>query len=417
MCHFDAAHIRANRGEFTPAAYHFFRAGEMGQMVQVWFPNRQLEIERGQGSPALLLFEQLSARTLAKEERQALALLRAELYSLVGEAQQGLAAINSVRWPSVSEVTTQARLLHGDFLNALGQPYRAIERYEEGMAVITRLLKQMTHYRYQRSILFAQQREMAAASREADLAQYEAIYLQGIIHEENGRFPEAQHHFTQSLELAQSTNYELGIAQSHRAISKIYARSGKIEETQHHAEKAIHYYRRIGDRLTEEKIRSTLAVAFFQGGKFQQAIAAAEPAVAFFANAQNVHWEAATASTLAEAYYEMGDFAKATQTARRVLSLEEAYTQPYAHFTLGLVAKAQNQLDEAEKQFLASQKMATDNEDHYLVAYAWRGLGETLLAMQKIEVGKTAVSQAIALFEKLGLTQEVKRTHELIEQV
>jgi hypothetical protein len=61
--------------------------------------------------------------------------------------------------------------------------------------------------------------------------------------------------------------------------------------------------------------------------------------------------------------------------------------------------------------------MATDNEDQYLAAYAWRGLGETLLAMKKVDAGKTAVSQAIALFEKLGLTQEVKRTHELIEQV
>ena len=119
ICHFDAAHIRANRGEFTPAAYHFFQAGEVSQMVQVWFPKRRLEIQRGQGSTALHLFEQLSARTLPKEEQQALALLRAELYGLVGEANQGLAAINNVRWPSVGEVTTQARLLQGDFSKCL----------------------------------------------------------------------------------------------------------------------------------------------------------------------------------------------------------------------------------------------------------------------------------------------------------
>jgi hypothetical protein len=128
LCHFEAAHIRAIRGEFTPTAYHFFLAGEASQMVQVWYPQRQLEIERGQGSAALSLFEQVSARTLPKAEQEALALSRAELYALVGEAREGLNALNEVRWPAGGEVTTQARLFQGDFLNALGQPYRAIER-------------------------------------------------------------------------------------------------------------------------------------------------------------------------------------------------------------------------------------------------------------------------------------------------
>lgn len=417
LCHINAAHIRASRGEYTPAAYHFFQAGEASQTVQVWFPKRQLEIERGQGSTALLLFEQLSARTLAKEEQEALALLRAELYGLVGQAEQALASINSVRWPAVSEVTAQARLLQGDFLNALGHPYRAIERYEEGMAVITRLLKQMTRYRHQRSILFAQQRQMTAASGEANLAQYEAVHLQGIIHEENGRFQEAQRQYTQALKLAEMADYEPGMAQTHRAISKIYGRLANIEKAQHHSEEAIRYYRRIGDRFTEEKVRSALAAAYLQAGNFQQAITTAEPAVSFFAEAQNPYWEAVTASTLAEAYYETGDFEKAAQTAQRVLFLEETYTQPYAHYTLGLVAKAQNQLHEAEKQFKASKKMAINNEDHFLAAYAWRGLGETLLAMNRMEAGKTAVSQATALFKKLGLDQEVERTDRLVDEL
>ncbi|MFZ0545281.1 MAG: tetratricopeptide repeat protein [Candidatus Promineifilaceae bacterium] len=416
LCHFDAAHVRASRGEYTPAAYHFFQAGEASQMVQVWFPQRQLEIERGQGSAALALFEQVSARTLSKKEQEALALVRAELYALTGEADQGLAAVNSIRWPPVGEMTVQARLLQGDFLYALGQPYRAIKRYDEGVAVITRLLNQLTHYRYQKSILFVQQREMTAASREANLAQYEAVYLQGIIHEENGRFQEARQQYTQALELAKLNNYDQGLARTHRAISKIYGRLADIESAQRHAEEAILYYRRIGDRLTEETVRTSLAASYFQAGDYQQAISAAESAVSFFADAQNPFWEAVTASTLAEAYYEVGDFAKATQTAQRVLFLEETYTQPYAHFTLGLVAKAQNELDEAEKQFRASQQIANNNEDHYLAAYAWRGLGETLLAMNKLEAGKAAVSQSIALFEKLGLTQEIERTVKLINE-
>jgi tetratricopeptide (TPR) repeat protein len=177
----------------------------------------------------------------------------------------------------------------------------------------------------------------------------------------------------------------------------------------------VRYFRRIGDRLTEEKVRSNLAAGYLQAGNYQEALATAEPAVSFFADAENRYWEAVTASTLAEAYFETGDFAKAISTANRVLFLEETYTQPYAHFTLGLVAKAQNRLEEAEKHFQASQQIATENQDHFLAAYAWRGLGETLVMAEKRKQGEAAFIRAATLFEQLGLSQELERTNEMFE--
>lgn len=414
MSHLLAAHIRADRGEFTPAAYHFFKAGSASQMIQIWYPNRQLEIERGQGSIALNLFEQLSLRTLPKEEQQALALLRAQLYGLAGQLEEGLATLGSVSWPSRGEVTVEARLLQGDFLNALGQPHRAIERYEEGMDVIRRLHRQMTRYRYRRTLLFAQQRDMATANREASLAQFEVLFLQGILAEEDGRFSQAQTHYAQALELAERTQDSRGLAQTHWAISKIYGRLANTQEATHNAEQAISYFRHIGDRLTEETVRSTLAATFLQAGAFEKAIGAGETAVAFFANAKNSYWEAVTGATLAEAYFEVGKLDEAVQMARRVLSLEEAYTLPYATFTLGLVAQAQGNLAEAEKQFGTSQQLATHNEDHFMAAYAWRSLGEVLLTVGREVEGETAVHQALAQFEALGMTQEVARTQQLL---
>jgi hypothetical protein len=37
--------------------------------------------------------------------------------------------------------------------------------------------------------------------------------------------------------------------------------------------------------------------------------------------------------------------------------------------------------------------------------------------MNKMEAGKKAVSQAIILFENIGLTQEVERTRRLIDEL
>lgn len=415
-CHLAAADVRAKHGDYTSSAYHYFQAGYFEQMVQLWYPNRQFEIQRGQGAIALTIFEQLSPTTLPQEEQQALALLLAELYRLVGDAEQGLSALKAIKWPASSESTAQAHLLRGEFLNALGQPYRALDEYDDGVAVVSRLLSRLIDHRSQKVTVLIQQREMNAASLEANLAQYDALYLQGFLDEENGRLQSAKEKYSQALDLAGENQYAFGLAQAHRSISKIYGRLANVAKAQHHAEAAINHYRKIGDRLTEEKVRSTLAATHLQAGNFQEVIAAATISCSFFADAQIPYWEAVTASSLAEAYYEVGDFENAKITAHRVLALEEGYTLPYAYFTLGLVSQAQNELKLAEKQFQLSQQIASENEDYFMAAYAWRSLAEAYIIQRHHEQGKEALSTALTLFEKLGLEQELQKTKEIAHQ-
>ena len=47
QCHLEAADIRAARGEYTAATWHYSRAGEVELAVQVWFPHREQEMKRG----------------------------------------------------------------------------------------------------------------------------------------------------------------------------------------------------------------------------------------------------------------------------------------------------------------------------------------------------------------------------------
>ncbi len=414
--HLIAAEIRASRGEYTAAAYHYQQAHAEKQAIQLWFPHRQQEIRRGQGPQALALFQQLSARSQGQPEQQALALIRAELYHLQGAAQQGLSALTAVRWPCESEITTQARQLQGDFLNMLGYPEVALDRYEDGMAIIARLLNRLVRYRYERGSIHVQQKRLEAAGREAQLAQYEAAYLQGMVHDENGRYTEAVHTYQQALMYAQAAGHETGVAQIQRALATTLGRQARLEEAIIHATAAMETFAHMGDRLNEERVRSSLAAAYFQAGKFREAIIEAEPAMAFFEAANMPFWTAVAAATLAEAYYENGQLEEAEETAHKVLRLEENQTQPYALYTLGLIARAHQQPDEARQHFQASQQIAQANGDRYLEAYAWRALGELYQAQGNMKDGRKALNTALQQFNTLNLPQETAATQRLFQE-
>ncbi len=411
--HLLAADMRASRGEFTAVAYHLIQANEAALAVHLWYPQRQLEIRRGFATAALALFQQLSERHLPQEEQQALALIRAELLQLTGQAQEGLQQIEAVSWPPNSELTVRAALLRGDFLNELGYPQQALNRYEDGIAVITRLWNRLVRLRYQRGTVFVQQKMLDAARQEAQMAQHEAAFLQGMVADEYGRYEQAITFYQQALQLAEQIGYEKGVAQTHRALATTFGRQAKLDEVKKHAQVAINYFAQIGDRLNQERLNSTLAATFFQAGQFEEAIAVAEPTVAYFAEMGLTFWTAVTAATLAEAYYETRQFDLAIQTAQKVMALEENQTQPYALHTLGMVTSAQGDPALAGKYFQQSQQIATANGDRFMAAYAWRALGQTQLAQNRSIEAKEALQQAIELFTSLNLAHEVETTQAL----
>ena len=327
-----------------------------------------------------------------------------------------MAALKQVRWTQDSELTVQAKRLQGEFLDALGYPQQAVKRYEDGMMVVSRLLNRMTGLHYRRSITFVQQKQFGQAWQEAQLAQYEASRLQGIVHGEQGEYKMAVSYFKEALSLAEQNNDDLGIARTHQELAKLYGRQAKQDEALKHAQAALAYFEQIGDRVAQEKMRSSLAAIFFQAGKFHDSIAAGETAVSFFDEAGIPYWAAVAGSTLAEAYFETGQLELAEKTAQIVLRLEETHTQPYALYTMGLITKARSQHDEAIRYFGTSQQIARDNEDRYLEAYAWRELGDVYMVQKQKEAALSALQTAVSHFSALGLDQETAVTKQRLQQ-
>ena len=125
-------------------------------------------------------------------------------------------------------------------------------------------------------------------------------------------------------------------------------------------------------------------------------------------------WTAVTAANLAEAHYELGNLEQARAMANRVLQTEETHAYPYAQFTLGLVAQAEERLATAVAHFTESRNQAQNNDDLYMAAYAWRALGSALLRQGDTAAGHKAIQQASQQFAALGLTTEQAKTQQLL---
>ena len=417
QAHQAAAQIRAERGEYTAAAYHFLVGGEAAMAVQIWYPTRQQEIKRGQASTALTFFEQLSQRRLPEPEAQALAIIKAELYQLVGETKLGLAELESVNWRMEGETAVQAHLLQGIFHNALGYPQKALGKLEDGLAVIARLLDQMVRYRQQRTLIHIQQWQIPEAIREAQLAQYTAEHLQGVIQEYQGNYDEAYQVYRQALALAQSIDYETGIAQTNRDLATVLMRQSRLDEARGYLQAAIDYYETIGDRLNLEKARNTLGGIYYQAKEFEQVIAIGEASLPFFERANIPYYASMTSANLAESYFELGNLTKAEYYAHKTLSMEDANAFPYALYTLGLIQRSRKKYVEAEAILQQAQEISAANSDSFMEAYALRLLGEIVAEQGRRETAVQLIEQALQQFETLNIQPEILATRQLLVQL
>jgi tetratricopeptide (TPR) repeat protein len=160
-------------------------------------------------------------------------------------------------------------------------------------------------------------------------------------------------------------------------------------------------------------VRSNLASAYIQARQFEKALQPATLAMRFFEAMGNTVRMAQNASNLAEAHAELGNLAEAQQYAEIVLQQEEPQSHPYALYTLGTVYKLRGDWVLSERHYDQSRQIAAMNDDAYLLAFAWRAMGEVYLAQQRVAEAHAALDQALALFKQLNIAEEVRQTEAL----
>jgi tetratricopeptide (TPR) repeat protein len=415
--HRAAAVVRLERGEHTAAAYHFAQGGQADLAVQVWFPQRQQALVRGEADAARAIFSTLPAQHLSKAEHKALTMIRAELHQLAGETEAGLHELTQQDPGDESEASARLWMLRGELEEALGYPDKALASYGEGVAMTARLLGQLTALHQRRGRLLRRGRQLQASWAQIHRGEYELAILRGLLREEEGAYDDALAAYTEAQALADQLDDDNLRAQAERQLAAVYGRRQQLEQAVAHATAAIVIYQRTGDRVNLEKMRSNLAFIYVQTRQFEAALEVGAQAYSFFQTVGDPHFATGTGANLAEASYELGRYDEAVCYADNVLAIGDRFTAPYARFTLGQVALARKQTALAAEHFSQSMELARQNEDLYLVAYAERALGEVRLAEGALPQAHSHLSNALAIFRQLAIPGEIAASEQLLEQI
>lgn len=419
--HCAAASVRLYHAEYSAAAYHLVQGGQPAAAVQLWYTQREVAIQRGEAGAAFALFQQVDTTGFDEGTLDALAIIQAELHKRRGAFADGLATLEravSRQDQQDPTVATETRILidglRAEFLELLGDPATALVRYEAALQTTSRVLSHQVMLHRQRSILHVRQRDLCAAWQEVARADCQLQIVRGILADEEGRYDDAQLIFEQVLTQAQALADQSTMALAERHLANTHGRRQELQAAERYAQQAIQRYESLGDAFNVARVYDNLAFSYLHTKAIAQGIAAARKAYQFFVAAKSTYYSAIVATNLAEAYCDAGDLHQAEQYAHVVLDSEERQPLPYALFTLGRIHEHNQAWQHARHSFVESLRVAIENEDRFMEAYARRALGVVLQAMGEGDAARRALEEALVLFQALAIEGEVAETERLL---
>jgi tetratricopeptide (TPR) repeat protein len=411
ILHGAAAQIRDLRGEYTAAAYHYIAAHQPAIAVWVWFTHRTQEIERGRATTARALFKTVAFSDLPDDEdRRALALLRAELFKLVGAAEEAESELLAVTWPRTHPITPYAQQLHGEVLEVQeGRYAQALERYREGLQLLggAAQLREVDLLIRQGYVYLVHLRDLTRAKEEALLARLNAEEFCGTVAEEAGDYVAAHTYYEVALAIAKNQENNLRLlARVHSHLGRLTWRQGDAVTAIEHLEQAIQCEAARGNIVGVLHDRVNLSGAYIIAGRYGDALTQAQAGLAIAESLRHTYLIAGLASNAGEACYYLNQPDLAEQYAMQSLYQEEDVHRPYALTVLGLVQQAQKHFGLAERSLRSAIESAQTIRDKYAEAAAWRALACCYRDQQNRPQSSLALEAALRLYCELGLTQE-----------
>lgn len=416
--HHQAALIRARRGQYTAAAYHFVNADAVETAVALWFAQQETEIVTGNAGAAYTIFIPLKTSGLPQKTAKQLKVIQNRLHLLNAEAEDVLANMDSYSWhledelsSEMTQLTSQGLHQWGEAHLYLGQFDSAETRFDEAIALLSQLSTQIVRlYTNGRGRIRMQHADFQATDREALLAQFEVEHLQIRLTMMRRAYQRVQEISPQTVALAEKIGDERYLAQVDYYLAVAAGQLGDMVTAQFHAERLFAICERTGDRVMLENMRAELAGFYLNVGRFAEAIDPAEKALKFFERVKNELRLPHIYSNLAEAYYETGQLTKAEEFAFKARNSEKLSVQPYACYTLGLVHQAKGSPHAAAEVFQFGLQVAQQTEDLFIAAYLHRVYGLLLLHQERHELGMAQLQNALDLFTEMDIPHEIEKT-------
>jgi tetratricopeptide (TPR) repeat protein len=404
-----AARVRSERGEYTESAYHYWQAGYPEAAIQIWYPNREHALACGEAANAGAIFNTVAAHRLPQAEQRALALIRADLARLNGDFEKGLRDLKDVSWPA-SRASSEAHKLRGVLLMALGDNFGALREYQAGLDDLAVLTRQQVDLLTGRSARFKDEGEFSQASRELKRARYLVEAFQGNLFDRQGQYAQARQSYLLALELAGELDDKTYLAQTYTNIGAMIALR-EPEEAFSYLRLALETFEKKGDRVEAQLVQNNLVVALMQAGRYREALPLAQSVVDFALGVCQRPNAADAAVNLSEIFFNLGNFDEALHWAEVSMAQEQTAVIPYALYMIGLVDNARKNFAHAETCFRGI--IQAETSEPYIIACAWRGLGETYQLNGEPARACQAFYKAIELFEQQNMQAEVNKTRTL----
>ncbi|MGB1253829.1 MAG: tetratricopeptide repeat protein [Candidatus Promineifilaceae bacterium] len=410
--HEQAAAVRLERGEYTAAVYHYAKAGETTQALEIWYTHRDFEIERGFAAVARDIFINLSAKHIPATHKKKLWIVRSQLFIATGDFDAVLTTPrpqDDEQGETLEDVFIDENLAFVQYLRA--DSTQALEQSETALGRLTRLSAYEAGGHAQRGRIFLDERQLQASYREADAIYYVYQRLQAQIAGRSGKFAEAEVAFSEMLKSAEISPQQR--TRLHHDLAVIYGQQGKIKRAKYHAQQAMQFCREIGDRVLQETVQLVLVGIYLQAGKFAEVIQYGEPTLQFFREIKYNVVLSSLLNYLAEAYFELDDIEKARQYAYEAYKMENISELPNTCYTLGRIHVLDKAYAFARVVFNYGISICEQQDNIFLLAYLLRERAKLSYLEEKTAEAEADRKAATDLFVRMGLNNEIKVTQAL----
>ncbi|GAB4212933.1 MAG: hypothetical protein OHK0022_49400 [Roseiflexaceae bacterium] len=408
--HLRAVQIREDHGETVSAIYHYLEANLPDLALLLWLDGGEAAIAQGQGPAALMLLRRITVSELPEHLQPDLRAAVGTLELLVGQLDLAEQAIEPLGEFPKDRRLVQAERIAGTIAERRGRLNEAYAAYQAGLQAVEQFAWETSIFHKNLSWVDMRQRNLERSWREACLARYEAINMQGYVREEQGNDEAAQALYLEALALAQEYGFHHEEGKTCNNLARLAARRQQLGVAREFAERAISLFDAIGDLRLVASVRINLALAANQAGLPEAALEPARKALDYFEQSGQLWGMLAAAQNLAEAYLALNELDQAEVYARKVVAGNEAKTLPDGLRVLGEIALARGQVAEALPPISAAIQAAQASADRFLEAYAWRAQGRALLMYGWASQGIAALDQADAIFIQLHMPHEVETT-------
>lgn len=416
--HARAAAVLEERGEYISAMDQYLHGQQPARAVWLWFIHRVQLTDRGLGPAALAVLTRVAEADLADErDRATLALARAELAALVGQAETTTAASFAFQLEGYSLAGAYAQQLLADAMERRGEIEQSLATYRQALDKLTGSLplRQVSLHQRLSYLYLARLSDVPAARREAMLALFHSETFAANVEEWTGDLHSARDRYTRALEIANRLDDNLGLlAQGYSYLGKLLLKTGEIDAAINHMQRALQCSEQRGDMVGPLYDRINLSYAFTCQNRCAEALALAAEGLAVAERMGHAYLIAGLAAAAGDAAQRLHDMEAAERYAACSLQQEEPFFRPWALTIYGQLLAARQRLPEAKRALKEAISSASRQEDPYSEAYALEALGSVHLAAGEPAAVRAHWSRALELYRASGFATEESRLRQVL---